>query len=155
MATRWKQALISFLIFFGDLDHSNHALSQACTFQGKKKQEMDTFFRILISLLLTETSAFSYTSIAYYIHEQNKQNRRPRIHLSGIALGNGWIDARVQGPAVIDYAYWHGMIDSATHRAMHAEWDNCKDGSPQDPPFHDFTVPDECGIMAQVLLAGM
>jgi hypothetical protein len=70
-------------------------------------------------------------------------------------LGNGWIDARVQGPAVIDYAYWHGMIDSATFRAMHAEWENCKDGSPQNPPFHDFTVPDECGIMAQVLLAGM
>jgi len=91
--------------------------------------------------------------IAHYIHQENKKKKRPYIRLSGIGLGNGWIDARVQGPAVIDYAYWHAMIDSATVRALKTEWDNCKDGSPQDPPFHDFTVPDECGIMDAVLRA--
>jgi hypothetical protein len=31
--------------------------------------------------------------------------------LAGIALSNGWIDARVKVALTIDYAYWHGMPD--------------------------------------------
>lgn len=93
-------------------------------------------------------------SIAHYIHRRNQERKLPHIHLSGIGLGNGWMDATVQGPAVIDYAWWHGMIDTATVKAMKQEWKNCKDGSSHQPkPFHTFTVPDECGIMAAVLQA--
>lgn len=103
------------------------------------------------------------------------------IPLAGIALGNGWMNALVQGPAVIDYAWWHGMIDTATVHALHQEWDNCqynfkqeqkqehhhhhRDDNSNDPssmrqrergeprPFHRFTVPDECGILEAVLAA--
>ena len=70
------------------------------------------------------------------------------------------MDATVQGPAVIDYAWWHGMIDSYTRDAFHHEWESCfanweahdtRTGEPA--PFHAFTVPDECGIMEAILSA--
>lgn len=104
-------------------------------------------------------AGFYVPSIAYYIHEQNKkiQNQQlqlPIINLWGIALGNGWIDAQVQGFAVVPYAHWHGMIDSTTVTALQQEWDQCRDGSkPQTKPFHPFTTPDECGIMGAVMQA--
>jgi carboxypeptidase C (cathepsin A) len=75
------------------------------------------------------------------------------MNLEGIGLGNGWMDAKVQGPVVIDYAWWHGMIDTTTRDALHAVWENCKAGVPMAPPYHDFTVPDECNIMGAVLAA--
>lgn len=93
-------------------------------------------------------------SIAYYIHQQNKLEQHPHINLWGIALGNGWIEAKIQGPAVVEYAWWHGMIDATTVAAMMQEWENCRDGSaPQPKPFHPFTTPDECGIMGAVMKA--
>lgn len=92
-------------------------------------------------------------SMAHYIHEQNKRSKREHINLQGIALGNGWVDATVQGPAVIDYAWWHGLIDSTTKKALHEEWDSCRKGQAQKEPFHDFTVPDECGILEAVVTA--
>jgi hypothetical protein len=77
------------------------------------------------------------------------------------------MNALVQGPAVMDYAWWHGLIDSTTKRNLHQEWDKSKvtaadtDDSPphrrhrddQPYPFHRFTVPDECGIFGAVLSA--
>ena len=104
-------------------------------------------------------AGFYVPSIAYYIHQQNKkihqqQLQLPIINLWGIALGNGWIDAQVQGFAVVPYAHWHGMIDSTTVAALQQEWDQCRDGSkPQPKPFHPFTTPDECGIMGAVMQA--
>ena len=111
-------------------------------------------------------AGFYVPSIAYYIHEQNKQIQQqlqqqqqqtqqlPIINLWGIALGNGWIDPMTQGFAVVPYAHWHGMIDSTTVAALQQEWDNCRDGSkPQPQPFHPFTTPDECGIMGAVMQA--
>lgn len=98
-------------------------------------------------------------SIAHYIHRKNKEHLHPHIKLTGIGLGNGWMDASVQGPAVIDYAYWHGMIDSNTARSMHNEWSNCQMGKAvewggdQYNGFHEYTIPDECGIMGAVLEA--
>lgn len=98
-------------------------------------------------------------SIAHYIYERNiETNGYPYINLAGIGLGNGWMDATIQGPAVIDYAYWHGMIDSHTSKALHNEWFNCQQGyatlaKDQFDGFHEFTTPDECGIMGAVLAA--
>jgi carboxypeptidase D len=96
-------------------------------------------------------------SIAHYIYKQNmdrNKNGHRHINLAGIALGNGWMDAQVQGPAVIDYAWWHGMIDTSTVKALKNEWENCKSGVGHQPhPFHKFTIPDECGIMGAVLQA--
>ena len=114
-------------------------------------------------------AGFYVPSIAYYIHQQNKKNTEnnnnnlsllPPINLWGIALGNGWIDAQVQGFAVVPYAHWHGMIDSATVAALQYEWDRCHNGdltssssSPLPKPMHPFTTPDECGIMGAVMQA--
>jgi hypothetical protein len=93
------------------------------------------------------------------------------IALAGIALGNGWIDARVQGPATIDYAYWHGMLDIHTRDNLHLEWEHCiskfksddissgdneKDGGDDDEepaPFHRFNTADDCSMMTGTLMA--
>jgi carboxypeptidase D len=37
-----------------------------------------------------------------------------RIPLKGIAIGNGWIDARRQYPAYLDYALEMGVIKKGT-----------------------------------------
>ena len=54
-------------------------------------------------------------SIARRFHLENKKkvddDNRIVIPLKGASLGNGWIDAKIQGPAVIDYSWWHGLID--------------------------------------------
>lgn len=77
------------------------------------------------------------------------------INLGGVALGNAWVDARVQGPATIDYAYWHGLIDQTTRDNLHAIADHClAHPDEREPlPFHAFTTPDDCAIMEGVLQA--
>jgi len=105
-------------------------------------------------------------SIARGIHIQNKRLRSNDgeydsaslhfINLCGAAIGNGWIDAKVQGPAAIDYAWWHGMIDLQTYRGLHQKWDQCMAQEIPDSahePFHPFTTPDECGITDAVMKA--
>jgi len=107
-----------------------------------------------------------------YINHNNdddEQQERVVINLDGIALGNGWMDATVQGPSLVEYAFWHGMIDAYTRDAFLEEWDHCysavrasrKGGGSwkyskeqkEPTPFHPFTTPDECGIMEAVLAA--
>ena len=71
-------------------------------------------------------------SIARHINRANKKaiadkkmgkkNDRINVRLKGAALGNGWIDARIQGPATIDYSWWHGLIDKPTRDSLHVEW---------------------------------
>lgn len=110
-------------------------------------------------------------SIAHKIHQEKKNRLKPSpnpskniaINLAGIALGNGWIDALVQGPVVIDFAWWHGMIDTRTRDALKDTWDLCKASADSistpatssllTEPFHEFTVPDECGILGATMAA--
>lgn len=114
--------------------------------------------------LVGESYAGMYIpSVGIYVHEMNKQLQATtperQLNLNGIAIGNGWVDARIQGPLVIDFAWYHGMIDTVTRDAFKAEWDHCKkhiydsrDTTDTEPaPFHRFTVPDECGIMGALL----
>jgi carboxypeptidase C (cathepsin A) len=106
--------------------------------------------------LVGESYAGYYVpSIAHYIYNQNKKHTtKTPVPLAGIALGNGWADVNIQGPMVIDYAWWHGMIDSVTRDALHEEWQHCSLKTGKEPsPFHPFTVPDECGIMGATLQA--
>ncbi|KAG1735006.1 alpha beta-hydrolase [Suillus lakei] len=37
-----------------------------------------------------------------------------RMPLRGVAIGNGWIDARSQYPAYLDYAVTHGLVDESS-----------------------------------------
>ena len=106
-------------------------------------------------------------SIARGIHLRNKQiiaNEKGYpsspssrvVNLRGLAIGNGWIDAMIQGASAIDYAWWHGMIDLNTYRGLHDKWDECMAGKIVDlseKPFHPFTTPDECGIAVAVMEA--
>lgn len=104
--------------------------------------------------LVGESYAGYYVpSIAHYIYHKNKKTKES-INLAGIGIGNGWADANIQGPMIIDYAWWHGMIDSVIRDALHEEWEHCslRTGS-EPPPFHPFTVPDECGLMGATLQA--
>ena len=97
-------------------------------------------------------------AITRYFHLQNEKNDRPLIPLKGAAMGNGWIDAFIQGPATIDYSWWHGLIDEPTRNALQVEWKNCmeergKGSDAEPPPFHPFNVQDDCGMMWGVLEA--
>jgi carboxypeptidase D len=106
-------------------------------------------------------------SISWFIYQANKKavhdsdSARINVPLSGAALGNGWIEPKVQGPATIDYSWYHGLIDQPTRDALHVEWANCmehldsgKEGKYfEPPPFHPFTVQDDCGIMWGILQA--
>ena len=54
----------------------------------------------------------------------------------------------------IDYAWWHGLIDSVTKDDLHREWQHCiLKGKREPAPFHPYTVPDECGMMGVVAKA--
>lgn len=89
--------------------------------------------------------------------------RRIIIPLAGASLGNGWIEAETQGPAVIDYSWWHGLIDKPTRDALHTAWENCQilqsgeetmdhyENATLSFPFHPFTIQDDCGLMWGVL----
>jgi carboxypeptidase C (cathepsin A) len=88
-------------------------------------------------------------------------SERFQVPLSGIAIGNGKIDAITQDPAVIDYAYWHGLIDWPSREYLYAEWNHCMEnlnagvmGKKAEPKsFHSFSVRDDCGVFAGVLKA--
>jgi len=101
-------------------------------------------------------------SIARYVFHQNsalaatkeKHAAMIRIPLAGIGIGNGLLDSRVQGPIRIDYAYFHGLIDSYTRDNLHLLWGLCIDpANKMETPFHSFTVPDDCGMLAAIPLA--
>lgn len=98
-------------------------------------------------------------SIAYKIHMKNQDDTATssdikHINLAGIAIGNAWMDGRIQGSTVIDYAFWHGMIDMPTRTLLHQEWQKCVvRGTRMASPLHTYTTPDECGIMDAVLQA--
>ena len=118
----------------------------------------------------------------YLRNEYSTDKDRINIKLGGIAIGNGKIDAITQDPAVIDFAYWHGLIDGPTREFLHTKWDSClekvrledgeiggaipgkgKDSSSSTPdsdsvhanksPFHPFTVRDDCGVLGAILQA--
>jgi carboxypeptidase C (cathepsin A) len=121
--------------------------------------------------LVGESYAGTYIpSVARQIYLNNKEKTKnldgsPRIkvNLSGMAIGNGKIDALTQDPAVIDYAYWHDLIDGATARYLKAEWEHCMKNlehgvvsfsdKPEPKPFHPFTIRDDCGVFDAVINA--
>ncbi|KAG7338085.1 serine carboxypeptidase [Nitzschia inconspicua] len=119
--------------------------------------------------LVGESYAGTYIpSVARGIYLNNLKNEdnidgSPRFQtpLTGIAIGNGKIDAITQDPAIIDYAYWHGLIDLGTKEYLYAEWDHCianmkagKMGPGTEPkPFHSFTIRDDCGVFEGMLTA--
>jgi len=116
--------------------------------------------------LVGESYAGMYVPpMARQIHLENKKvAKQDRVNLAGIALGNGWIDAEVQGPATIDFAFWHGMLDLETRDELHREWEHCiaafdenatatAKTQKEPAPFHPFNVPDDCGMMGGVLAA--
>ena len=128
---------------------------------GDMHSFLENFFVIFDDMLAKRLFIFgeSYAgmfvpSIARQIYLKNQEDSTVTINLAGIALGNGWMDAQMQGPTVIDYAWWHGMIDTTTRTLLHGEWEKCiSPGNRMGAPLHQFTVPDECGIMAAVLQA--
>lgn len=113
--------------------------------------------------VFSESYAGMYVpAIAHGIHHDTSEEK---INLKGIGLGNGWIDVEIQGPAVIDYAWWHGMIDRNQRDVFLQEWETCLASSPINDdkeeaesisisePYHIFTTPDECGIAGAILQA--
>jgi len=88
--------------------------------------------------------------------EENRSPSLPVINLYGAAIGNGLIDAAIQWPSSIDFAWWHGMIDLQTYRSLHEKWNKCANDQILDSaskPFHPFTTPNECGIQNAIMEA--
>jgi carboxypeptidase C (cathepsin A) len=103
---------------------------------------------------LATPSVVDASVIHNFRHERNQLSRI--IPIRGLAIGNGWIDAKIQGPTTIDFAWWHGMIDLQDHRNLHTKWDECMNMQiidSSEKPFHPFNVPDECGITSAVMKA--
>lgn len=109
-------------------------------------------------------------SIAHYIYKANKNPDTPmHINLAGIGLGNGLIDVTQQTTPMIDYAYFHGLIDSKQRQHFYNEWEHCympgKEDAmqPEPKPYHSFNVPDEVSwiwtdpdiLLRTVLLLGV
>jgi carboxypeptidase C (cathepsin A) len=127
------------------------------------------FTHYTLSLVGESYAGIYIPSVARQIYLNNVANLQnldgtPRFQtpLWGIAIGNGKIDALTQDPAVIDYAYWHGLIDGPSRDYLYAEWDHCinnmKKGNVESKttephPFHSFTVRDDCGILNAVIQA--
>jgi hypothetical protein len=123
--------------------------------------------------LVGESYAGTYIpSVARGIHRNNVANapnidgsERVRVPLSGIAIGNGKIDAITQSRSIPDWAYWHGLIDAGTRDYYAAEFDRCVRnllGSPgashygpsvEPAPFHSFTLRSDCGIFDSMIEA--
>ena len=95
-------------------------------------------------------------AIARKMYHENKKPTNPKyfhMNLKAISLGNAWLDAKIQGPAMIDYAWSHGMIDLTTRDTFHGYWKQCMRGNRVRSPMHPFNIPDECGIDEIVLQA--
>jgi len=55
--------------------------------------------------------------------------------------------------ALVQYAFWHGLIDTTTKLALEEQWQRCQDGKKMKAPFHAFTTPDDCGLVGAVVQA--
>mmetsp|Transcript_13826 Transcript_13826/g.22234 ORF Transcript_13826/g.22234 Transcript_13826/m.22234 type:complete len:571 (+) Transcript_13826:106-1818(+) len=138
-------------------------------------QFMQNFYEVFDHLktyklfVMGESYAGMYLpSVGRFFHLQNeriKSGRFPEetaswtyIPLGGVGIGNGWMNGFIQGPAVIDYSWWHGLIDEPTRNALHNVFQACMDqwrgrGKELPAPFHSFNVQDDCGMMWGVLEA--
>jgi carboxypeptidase C (cathepsin A) len=137
-------------------------------------QFMQNFFSVFDHLkkyklfIMGESYAGMYLpSVGRYFHLQNEELKKPgstldrnfvHINVGGVAVGNGWMNGMVQGPAVIDYSWWHGLIDEPTRNSLHNVFAACMDqwngkDTQLPPPFHPYNVQDDCGIMWGVLQA--
>ena len=100
-------------------------------------------------------SGMMLPAIARKIYHENKnaQDATQKLNLKGVALGNAWLDPKIQGPAIIDFAWSHGLIDMTTRDTFHQYWKDCMRRRPLRAPMHPFTVPDECGLDEIVIQA--
>lgn len=104
--------------------------------------------------LFGESYAGMYVpSIAHRIHRENSKKSTVTIPLTGVGIGNGLLDARVQGPIRIDYAFYHGMIDTFTRDMLKELWHRCISHRSMKDPLHSFNIPDDCGMLSAIPLA--
>ena len=64
----------------------------------------------MVAVPFSDVNAFVST-VAHYIHQQNKKGRPDdeyHLNLGGIGLGNGWVDASIQGGTVYVYCTCNG-----------------------------------------------
>jgi len=89
-----------------------------------------------------------------HTHTQH-HNLQSLLYVLQTKQGNGWIDPAIQGPATIDYSWWHGLIDKPTRDNLLDIWDRCAAGEKpsSNPKLHAFNVQDDCGMMWGILEA--
>ncbi|KAL4076362.1 alpha beta-hydrolase [Scleroderma citrinum] len=94
-------------------DHYVHTLEEATE---QFVQFLRTFYQVFPEYLSTDTylggESFAGQYIPYFA--QGILDSELHIPLKGVAIGNGWIDARSQYPAYIEYAVARGLVDPAS-----------------------------------------
>lgn len=85
------------------ITHATHRL----TLQARASQA--STFLTLVSRVVNPFTLLNCIFSASGILDSDLQ-----ISLKGIAIGNGWIDARNQYPAYVEYAVARGLLDSGS-----------------------------------------
>ncbi|KAG6331996.1 hypothetical protein ID866_7090 [Astraeus odoratus] len=91
-------------------NHYVHTLEEAT---DQLIQFLRTFYQVFPEYLTTDTylggESFAGQYIPYFA--QGILDSDLNLPLKGVAIGNGWIDARSQYPAYIEYAVARGLVD--------------------------------------------
>lgn len=94
-------------------NHYVHTLEEATE---QLLQFLRTFYQVFPEYLTTDTylggESFAGQYIPYFA--QGILDSELHFPLKGVAIGNGWIDARSQYPAYIEYAVARGLVDPAS-----------------------------------------
>ncbi|KAG1752379.1 alpha beta-hydrolase [Suillus paluster] len=94
-------------------NHYVHGLQQAT---DQLLEFLRTFYKVFPEYETVDTYLGGESYAGQYIpyFADGILSSELRIPLRGVAIGNGWIDARNQYPAYLDYAVTHGLVDESS-----------------------------------------
>lgn len=64
-------------------------------------------------------------AISNYIQNQNKRNIGIHINLQGLAIGNGWVDPKIQAGSYGPYAYANNLISESDLENAQQDYETC------------------------------
>ncbi|KZP21532.1 alpha beta-hydrolase [Athelia psychrophila] len=107
-------------------NHYVHSLTEAA---DQILQFMRTWYKVFPEFAAMDTyfggESYAGQYIPYFADKILKSNLN--MPLRGVAIGNGWMDARRQYPAYLDYATKHGLLEenSNLYKAAKKRTDEC------------------------------
>jgi carboxypeptidase C (cathepsin A) len=111
-------------------------------FPGLKKRKL---------FIVGESYAGRYIpEVAVEILKQNKQNTANKIPLTGIMLGDAWVNPLLQQSQDADYAYSHGLIDYNGKKMVESFYAACAQGI-QSEVISSKATNAKCGRMVDFI----